>query len=200
MKLTRRLLLATGAATFAWPVFAQEETSTVDEMFLGNPDAAVTVIEYASYTCPHCRRFHEGVYKDLKRDYIDTDKIKFVYREVYFDRPGLWASILARCGGGEKFFPITDMLYQMQSEWTQGDGAQIGSNLRRMGRIAGLDDETMNACFADREYAKALVANFQKTTSEDGVNSTPSFVINGTRYQNMSYAQMKEIIDDALGA
>ena len=75
------------------------DTSGVLEMSMGNPDADVTVIEYASFTCPHCRSFHEGAFKDLKKDYIDTGKINFIYREVYFDRFGLWAGMLARCGG-----------------------------------------------------------------------------------------------------
>ena len=71
---------------------AEIDTSTIVEMQIGNPEAAVTVIEYASYTCPHCARFHEGPYKQLKAEYIDTGKINFIYREVYFDRFGLWAS------------------------------------------------------------------------------------------------------------
>ena len=79
---------------------AQEvDTSGIVEMAIGNPDATVTVIEYASYTCPHCANFHNGPYKQLKADYIDTGKINFVYREVYFDRFGLWASAIG-CADG----------------------------------------------------------------------------------------------------
>ena len=74
------------------------DTSMIKEMALGNPDASVTVIEYASFTCPHCATFHVGPYKQLKTEYIDPGLINFIYREVYFDRPGLWAGITARCG------------------------------------------------------------------------------------------------------
>ena len=72
-------------------------------MMQGSADAKVEIIEYASYTCPHCASFHAGPYKDLKKDYVDTGKVKFVYREVYFDRFGLWASMIARCAGTGSF-------------------------------------------------------------------------------------------------
>ena len=69
-------------------------------MAIGPADAKVTIVEYASFTCPHCAAFHTNVFKDLKKDYIDTGKVRFEFREVYFDRYGLWASMMARCGGG----------------------------------------------------------------------------------------------------
>ena len=75
------------------------DPSSIPDMILGDPEAPVEVIEYASYTCPHCASFHANQYKELKENYIDTGKIRFVYREVYFDRFGLWASMIARCSG-----------------------------------------------------------------------------------------------------
>ena len=83
----------------------------VPELVLGNPDAKVTVTEYASYTCPHCATFHRDVFKPLLRDYIEPGRIRFVYREVFFDRFGLWAAMVARCGGEERYFGIADLLY-----------------------------------------------------------------------------------------
>lgn len=94
------------------------DTSGIVDMVEGNPDSPVEIIEYASFTCPHCAAFHAGPYKQLKADYIDTGKIRFVYREVYFDRFGLWASLVARCGGQEKFFGMTDLIYAGQAQWT----------------------------------------------------------------------------------
>ena len=91
------------------------DTSGITEMVHGRCERAVTMIEYASFTCPHCATFHNGPFKQLKADYIDTGKVKFIYREVYFDRPGLWASMVARCGGQEKFFGIADLIYKGQS-------------------------------------------------------------------------------------
>ena len=180
------------------------DTSTVVDMSLGNPDAPVTVIEYASYTCPYCARFHEGPYKQLKADYIDTGKINFVYREVYFDRFGLWASAIARCAGTtEAFFGITDMLYATQAEWSRaggGDPAVIADELRKIGRVAGLDGDTIEACLTDANSLRTLVAWYQENAEADGINSTPSFVINGTKYQNMSYDDMARLIDEAAGS
>lgn len=180
------------------------DTSNIVEMQLGNPDAPVTVIEYASYTCPHCASFHAGAYKQLKADYIDTGKINFIYREVYFDRFGLWASAIARCAGTpETFFGITDLLYAGQSEWARaggGDPAQIADGLRKIGRLAGLDGDTLEACLTDADNLRALVAWYQQNAAEDGINSTPSFVINGTKYNNMAYSEMSRLIDEAAGS
>lgn len=178
------------------------DTSGVVEMRLGDADAAVTVIEYASYTCPHCARFHNDVFKQLKADYIDTGKINFVYREVYFDRFGLWASAIARCGGPEKFFGITDLIYKGQSEWARaggGDPSEIVGELRKIGRVAGLEADQIEACLQDGDNLRTLVAWFQENAEADGVESTPSFVINGNKHSNMSYNEMKKLLDEALG-
>jgi protein-disulfide isomerase len=178
---------------------ADVDTSSIMEMTQGNPDAPVTVIEYASFTCPHCARFHADAYDQLKADYIDTGKINFVYREVYFDRYGLWASMIARCAGTpEAFFGMADLIYEKQSEWARaGEPAAIVGELRKIGLLAGLDGDTMEACLQDGEMAQTLVAWYQGNATEDGIESTPSFVINGKKYSNMSYAEMAEIIDAA---
>jgi protein-disulfide isomerase len=176
------------------------DTSTVIEMALGNPDAPVTVIEYASYTCPHCARFHTGPFKQLKADYIDTGKINYVYREVYFDRYGLWASAIARCAGPDRFFGITDLLYAGQSEWTSaggGDPSAIVDELRKIGRLAGLEGDAIEACLQDGDNLRTLVAWYQENAAEDAVQSTPSFVIDGRTYNNMSFEEMARLIDEA---
>lgn len=176
------------------------DTSGVLEMSMGNPDADVTVIEYASFTCPHCRDFHETVFGQLKTNYIDTGKINFIYREVYFDRFGLWGGIVARCGGEAKYFGISDLLYSQQSEWLAGgDPAQIAGNLRKIGKTAGLSDGQLDACLNDGENAKAMVAAYQKNSKVDDVTSTPTFVINGEKFSNMNYADFAAALDEKLG-
>ena len=171
-------------------------------MQMGNPDAPVTVIEYASYTCPHCARFHEGPFKQLKADYIDTGKINFIYREVYFDRFGLWASMIARCGDNQdRFFGITDLIYEKQAEWTRaGTPPQIADELRKIGRLAGLDNDTLEACLQDQQNAQTLVAWYQQNAEEHGIQSTPSFVINGRTYTNMNYTDFSSLIDEEIGS
>ena len=195
-------LIATGAlalAMLAGPVQAQDaDTSQVTEMTMGPADAKVTIIEYASFTCPHCANFHTGPLKELKADYIDTDKVHFIYRDVFFDRFGLWASMVARCGGEEKFFGISDMLYEQQREWTKGQPAEIADNLRRIGKVAGIEPDALDACLNDEAKAKALVAWYQENAEAHEVNSTPTLIINEQKYSNMAYDDLKGIIDEKL--
>lgn len=177
---------------------ADIDTSGVLEMVMGDEDAPITFIEYASYTCPHCQRFHKDVFPKLKADYIDTGKIKFIYREVYFDGPGLWAGMMARCGGEERFFGLVDLIYENQRTWTQGQPAQIAANLKKMGKLAGLSDAQLDACLQDGEKARAMTAVFQENTQRDGIRATPSFVIDGKLESNMSYDQLKALLDAKL--
>jgi len=175
------------------------DTSAVPDMAIGDPDAPVTVIEYASFTCPHCRTFHKTVFPELKANYIDTGQVRFIHREVYFDRYGLWAGMVARCGGEERYFGIVDLIYDQQSEWTaSNDPAVVADNLRRIGRTAGMSDEVVDACLQDADMANAMVARYQETAEADGINSTPSFVIDGRRYSNMSYADFATLLDEKL--
>ena len=191
-------------APFAGAANAQEaaaaETAMVPDMVLGKEDAPVTVVEYASFTCPHCQNFHATVFDDLKKNYIDTGKVRFVYREVFFDKFGLWAAMVARCGGEMKYFGIADMIYDTQKDWI-GDGQEqaIADNLRKIGLKAGIAPDTLDACMKDNAMAKSLVATYQKNADADGIESTPSFLIDGQKYSNMSYEEFSKILDEKLG-
>lgn len=188
-------------AAFAQDDAAEIDTSTIPDMVKGSADAPVTVIEYASFTCPHCATFHEDVLPQLKRDYIDTGKVHYIYREVYFDRYGLWAGMVARCGGEMRYFGIADMIYERQREWTQGDSpAAVAENLRRIGRTAGLDDAQLDACLTDADKAQALVAAYEDNATRDGIQGTPSFVIDGQMYSNRSYGELRTILDEKIAA
>ncbi|MFN3936563.1 MAG: DsbA family protein [Gemmobacter sp.] len=178
---------------------ASAELPDVPDLVLGNPDARVTVIEYASFTCPHCATFHAQVFKPLKRDYIDTGKIQFIYREVFFDRYGLWAAMVARCGGTERYFGIAELLYETQRDWSaSSDPLATVEALKRVGRRAGLENDQLDACLQDGDKAQAMVAKFQAETAADGIDSTPSLVINGEKHRNMSYDSLRGIIDAKL--
>lgn len=176
------------------------DTSSIIEMTLGDPDAPVTVVEYASFTCPHCANFHDDQFKRLKADYIDTGKVRFVFRDVYFDRLGLWASMVARCGGTDRFFGIAGMLFDQQRKWI-GDGQDpvaVADRLRKIGKAAGLDNELLDACLADNDKARTLVTWYQQHAEADGISSTPSLVIDGEKHSNMAYDELKALIDKAL--
>lgn len=179
---------------------ADIDTSTIVEMVQGDENAPVEIIEYASYTCPHCAAFHAGPYKELKKDFIDTGKVKFVYREVYFDRFGLWASMIARCTGPDKFFGITDLIFDGQSEWARAGGpSEVVDELRKIGRLAGIENEQLEACLQDSTKAQTLVAWYQENAERDDISATPSFVVNGKKVENQSYADFKKLIEDELG-
>ncbi|MEM1301360.1 MAG: DsbA family protein [Pseudomonadota bacterium] len=175
------------------------ETVEIQDMMLGSADAPVTIIEYASYTCPHCRTFHQGPFKEIQAEYIDTGKVQFIYREVYFDRPGLWASLVARCGGEDRFFGISDLIYDGQSDWARRQGGpEIASALRQIGKVAGLSDGELDACFSDATKAASLYGWYQANAEADNITSTPSFIINGEKYSNMSMDEFRRVIDGEL--
>ena len=171
----------------------------VQDFSVGSPDATVKVVEYASFTCPHCAAFHANVWPQLKTNYVDTGKVQFTYREVYFDRYGLWAAMVARCGGEMRYFGIIDMIFEQQQEWAASDDPNVVvGNLRTIGKAAGLDDAALDVCLKDGAKAEAMVAHFEANMEADAVEGTPTFIINGTKHSNMSYDDMKAIIDAEL--
>lgn len=169
------------------------------DISMGSANAPITFIEYASFTCPHCAHFHDDVFGKLKRDYIDSGKVRFVLREAYFDRYGLWAGQIAQCGGDLKYYGIVDMLFSEQDAWI-GDGKPetIAANLRKIGLRAGLTKDQIEACLNDTARAQSMVATYQKHFTDDGIKGTPSFMINGKEYDNMSYPDLKKILDALL--
>ena len=193
------MMMSTGLTGIVRAQDTEIDTSVVAEMAMGDENAPVTLIEYASFTCPYCASFHVNQFKELKADFIDTGKVRFIYRDVFFDKFGLWASMVARCGGPERFFGIVDMIYEDQREWI-GDGTDAGvaDRLRKIGKVAGLTEEELDACLTDRENAQALVAVYQENSEADGISSTPTLLINGTKYQNMAYPELKDVIEGKL--
>lgn len=224
MTLFRRSLIAAVAAamTVAAPAFAQDakpadttpapaqaqaaadqmpEGKVLADIVLGKAEAPLTIVEYASFTCPHCAAFHAENLPKVKAEYIDTGKVKFIQRDVYFDAVGLWAGILARCGGDDKYYAVSDMLFDEQKTWLDAKtGDEIAANLRKIGAKAGMTTEQMDACWADKQKVADLVATFQKNATADNVEGTPSFIIGGEKVANQPWDEMKKIIDAKLAA
>ena len=178
---------------------AQGTAVQIEDITLGDENAPVKVIEYASFTCPHCANFHNDTYKDFKRDYIDTGKVHFTYREVFFDRYGLWAAMVARCAGPDRYMSVADILYRTQGEWArQGDAAAVADSLKRIGVQAGLSQEEVDACLNNADLAQSLVSWYEANADADNIRSTPSFLINGELSAgNMGLAQIGTLIDAA---
>ncbi len=190
---------ATAPAADAAAPAADAKPVEVKDFSIGAADAKINFIEYASFTCPHCADFHAQVFPKLKADYIDTGKLRFEYREVYFDRFGLWGAMVARCGGEMRYFGITDLLFNTQRDWAATDDPNaVVASLKKIGRTAGMDDATIDVCLKDAATADALVAHFETNFKADGIEGTPSFMINGTKYSNMSYDKLKAVLDAEL--
>ena len=171
------------------------------DMPLGNQEASVVMVEYSSLTCPHCATFNQGPFQQIKENFIDTGEILYLKREVYFDRYGLWAAMVARCGGEARYHGMLELIYQTQSTWAgSNDPVQVANNLRRLGRQAGMDDAQLNACLEDADKALELTEFYQANAETYGIRSTPSFIINGQSYGNMSYAEFERILNDKLGS
>lgn len=199
--LSSALIALTLAFGLSSAVSAQETAPVVEvkDFSLGSPDAKVKITEYASFTCSHCARFHGEVFKPLKADYIDTGKVQFTAREVYFDRPGLWAAMIARCGGDLRYFGISDILFETQSEWPASqDPAVVVENLKKIGRTAGMDNAAMDVCMQDAGMAQAMIDRSTANMEADGVEGTPTLFINGVKHSNMGYPELKALIDAEL--
>jgi protein-disulfide isomerase len=202
MTLTRRQTLAAALAAAAAAglprlALAQE----VAEMTMGDPDAPVTLVEYAMFTCPHCAAFAQDVFPKIKENYIDTGKVRLVFREVYFNKPALWAAMIARCAPADRYFGVADALFATQASWAaESDPQAMLGKLYGVGRQAGLSNEQMDACMQDRAMAEALVAEYQKNAAADGVEATPTFLIDGKKVGNLSYDELAAELDAALGA
>ena len=209
---TRAPLLALAlSALMLAPAASAQETATTDapataaparetgDLVLGNADAPLTFIEYASFTCVHCANFHQNVFPQLKAEYIDTGKIRFIQRDVYFDAVGLWAGILARCEPS-RFYTVGGMIMAEQGDWLRpnASGEELAEGLRKIGLRAGMDGGVIQACWDDRDFVEQLVGVFQANAKADNVEATPSFVIGGDKVPNQSWDSLKDLIDAKL--
>jgi len=167
------------------------------DMGLGNPQAKVTVIEYASASCPHCAEFNNETFPAFKTKYIDSGKIHYVFREFLTPPVEVAASgfLIARCAGKDKYFSVLDAIYRGQQQMYQS-GDYRGS-LLRIAESAGLSEQQFNACTTDDAALKALNARVEQATNKDGVTGTPTFVVNGTK---MDGAPTLANLDAAISA
>jgi protein-disulfide isomerase len=182
------------------------DLSRVVEMTVGSPDAPVTIVEYSSFTCPHCANFNQGVYRQIYDTYIATGVVRVIKREVFFDAYGLWAALTARCGGPDRYFGIVEMLYQNQAAWVrptpaagQSEAEAVADALRAIGRRAGMNDAELTACLSDRDMAVALMETYRINAERDQIRATPSFFINGQPFSNMSFEEFSAAIEAARG-
>jgi protein-disulfide isomerase len=146
------------------------------ERVLGRDDAPVTIIEYSSMTCGHCANFHNTTFPELKSRFIDTGKVRYILREFPLDPLAAGAFMLAHCAGEGKFFPMIEILFQKQKEWVVQKPIEP---LLAIAKQTGFTEESFNACLQDQKLLENIEAVRARASEKLGVNSTPTFFING---------------------
>ena len=184
--------MAQAASDIAKPV-------SLPDMALGPANATVTITEYASMTCPHCAAFDETVFPKIKSEYIDTGKVRYVFREFPLDIKAAAGSVLARCIAKDdpgKYFAVIDLLFKQQNEWVMKNTTET---LTLIGKQAGLSQKMTEACLADQTMLDKLTADQKYAADVLKVNSTPTFFINGEKIQGeASFEEFAKRIDPLL--
>ena len=209
MKITRRefsMGASTGAlavAGLAVPALAQGPAPAelmapgpLPEMSLGDEKAPVTIVEYASMTCPHCAAFHDKTYPDLKKKYIDTGKVRFIFREFPLDQLAAAAFMLARCAGPDRYFPMIEVLFHQQRDWAV---QRPLAPLLAISKQAGMSEQAFNECLKDQKLLDNIEETRQRAATKFGVQSTPTFFINGKLFRgNGTLAELEKEFEPYL--
>lgn len=200
------LMLAFSPAAFAEestvaPVNSEQKIDLLgiqkDDHVLGNPEATVKIIEYASLTCPHCMAYHLETFPLVKEHYIDTGKVAFIYRNFPFNDPALRGAMLAECSGDEQFYKYINVLMKAQDKWAF-DNNYMGS-LRSIAKIGGMGEEEFDACMNNKQIQDRLVENLTLANQQLNITSTPTTFINGEKLNGFqTFDQLKERIDPLL--
>ncbi|MCF3936057.1 DsbA family protein [Acuticoccus sp. M5D2P5] len=204
--LTRRtfaamtVALALPLAGLSLPAFAQSADTAAAEplpdVVLGDPNAPVTIVEYASMTCPHCANFHKTTFQELKKEYIDTGKVKFVLREFPFDPLAAAVFMIARCSD-DKYYDVVDLFFETQGEWAVREGAL--AKIRGLARQTGMTDSAFEACLTDQKLLDGINAVKDRGYSEFNVTGTPTILIDGEKLEGArTMNAFREIIDPKL--
>jgi len=171
--------------------------TTDEEIFLGNKDSKIVVIEYASMTCIHCATFHKDVYPKIKENYIDTNKIKFIFRDFPLDKQALFGSVLARCAPREKYFDFVKLILNTQKKWISNDDTFM-DKLKNIGKLAGLNENKINTCFKNEQIVDKIIKSRSVGEQKYNISSTPSLIINEKKYIAMSYENFEKIIEHLI--
>ena len=172
------------------------EEGALPEKVLGEADAPVTIVEYASMTCGHCANFHNNTLPAIKENYIDTGKARLIMREFPFDQRAEAGFMLARCADS-KYFAMVDVLFKQQQAWAGVENARAA--LLQISKLAGFSQESFEACLTDQKLLDDVRAVRARGASEFGVDATPTFFINGNKYSGaLTVAEMSAIIDSML--
>jgi protein-disulfide isomerase len=159
---------------------AEALAPAADDRVLGKADAPITIIEYASLTCPHCAHFATDVLPKLKEQWIDTGKARLMMRDYPLDEPALRAAMIARCTPADKFYPFIDTLFGAQRQWALSKDYK--ADLARLALLGGMSKKQFDACIADKSVEDKVLQSRLTASQQLGVDSTPTFFINGVKF------------------
>jgi protein-disulfide isomerase len=168
------------------------------DIVLGNADAPVTIVEYASMTCPHCAHFHTEILPQIKAKYVDTGKAKLIFREFPLDNLAIAVSMLARCGGDVRFHAFLSTMFKTQLQWATGEGSPI-PKLKEISKQAGFTEESFNKCLEDTKLQENIAAIRSRADEKFGITGTPTFFINGVKLKDGFGVEDFDKVMKALG-
>jgi len=188
-------------AATPYPLLADAQTVLQigkDDRILGNPEAPITIVEYASLTCPHCAHFANDVLPEIKRTWIDTGKAKLVLRDFPLDEPALRAAMIARCAPPDRYYAFAETFFAAQEKWARN--SDYREALARLAKLGGMGREEFDACLKNTELENKIVGERLKASQELQVNSTPSFFVNGSKLAGAPTVEEFEKVLSSLAA
>jgi len=192
---TAALLFSGLAAGLAGVVVggARAAEAMTQDMVMGKADAPITIIEYASFTCPHCASFHTQTLPGLKKNWIDTGKAKLIFRDFPLDEMAFNASKLARCADENRYFAFVDVLFRQQVQWARSSDPIAA--LGKLGRLGGIGKARFEACMTDEALGNAILQSRVTGAREFDVNSTPTLIINGEKHTGaLSFEELDRVL------
>ena len=170
------------------------------DMVIGAANAPITIIEYASLTCPHCARFHTETLPKLKSEYVETGKVKYVFRDFPLDGLALRAAAIAHCAGPERYFTYLDVFFQQQANWTRGnDPEQMLVQLKRLARTGGMSEAQIDDCLKNKQVQDSILASRMTGENQFNVRSTPTLVINGQSHPGaLPFDELEKLLKPLL--
>jgi len=170
-----------------------------NEFVIGDKDAPITIIEYASMSCSHCASFHKNTLPDIKKEYIDTGKVRMVFRDYPFNYPALLGSMMMRCIASDVRYDYMNALYQLQNTWVNKDPKISKKELYKIMQSGGMTKDEFNVCYSNLDNENLILEGVMAAQKDFNIKSTPSFIVNGNLIEgNKNIKEFRQIIDKIL--